>query len=78
MSNNKQKDITCSFCGKSQEEVERIIAGPGVYICSECVRVCSNIVEDDLYEEAEMSYSKSEKQDLPNPAEIKEILDIKS
>ena len=76
MANNKQKEIRCSFCGKSQEEVERIIAGPGVYICSECVKVCSNIVEDDLYDEAEMSYSLNEKEELPNPAEIKKILDM--
>lgn len=75
MSNNKQKNIKCSFCGKSQEEVDRIIAGPGVYICSECVKVCSNIVEDDLYEDAEMTYTLNEQEELPNPAEIKEILD---
>ena len=72
---NKQKNITCSFCGKSQDEVEKIVAGPGVYICSECIKVCSNIVEDDLYDEAEMSYTIADKEELPNPAEIKEILD---
>ena len=75
MSNNKQKNIRCSFCGKSQEEVDRIIAGPGVYICSECVKVCSNIVEDELYEDTEMTYTLADKEELPNPAEIKEILD---
>ena len=75
MSNSKQKNIRCSFCGKSQDEVDRIIAGPGVYICSECVKVCSNIVEDDLYEDAEMTYTLAEKEELPNPAEIKEVLD---
>ena len=72
---NKQKNITCSFCGKSQDEVERIVAGPGVYICSECIKVCSNIVEDDLYDEAEMTYTIANKEELPSPAEIKEILD---
>ena len=75
MSNNKPKNIRCSFCGKSQEEVDRIIAGPGVYICSECVKVCSNIVEDELYEDTEMTYTLADKEELPNPAEIKEILD---
>ena len=75
MANNKQKSIRCSFCGKSQEEVDRIIAGPGVYICSDCVKVCSNIVEDDLYEDTEMTYTLADKEELPNPAEIKEILD---
>ena len=75
MSNNKQKNVRCSFCGKSQDEVDRIIAGPGVYICDECVRVCANIVEDDLYEDTEMTYTLAENEELPNPAEIKEILD---
>ena len=75
MSNNKQKNVRCSFCGKSQDEVDRIIAGPGVYICNECVRVCANIVEDDLYEDTEMTYTLAEDEELPNPAQIKEILD---
>lgn len=75
MTNNREKSIRCSFCGKSQEEVDRIIAGPGVYICSECVKVCSNIVEDDLYEDTEMTYTLADKDELPNPAEIKSILD---
>lgn len=75
MSNNKEKNIRCSFCGKSQEEVDRIIAGPGVYICSDCVKVCSNIVEDDLYEDTEMTYTLADKEELPSPAEIKDILD---
>ena len=75
MSNSKEKNIRCSFCGKSQEEVDRIIAGPNVFICSECVKVCSNIVEDDLYEDTEMTYTLADKEELPNPAEIKSILD---
>ena len=75
MANSRQKSIRCSFCGKSQDEVDRIIAGPGVYICSDCVKICSNIVEDDLYEDAEMTYTLADKEELPNPAEIKEILD---
>ncbi len=74
MSSSK-KSIRCSFCGKSQDEVERIIAGPGVYICSDCVKICSNIVEDDLYDAAEMTYTINEQEELPNPAEIKEVLD---
>ena len=75
MSNNKQKNVRCSFCGKSQDEVDRIIAGPGVFICNECIRVCANIVEDDLYEDAEITYTLADKEELPNPAQIKEILD---
>ena len=72
---NKQKNVRCSFCGKSQDEVDRIIAGPGVFICNECIRVCANIVEDDLYEDAEITYTLADKEELPNPAQIKEILD---
>ena len=52
---DKERTIRCSFCGKKQEEVTRIIAGPGVYICDECTRVCSNIIENDLYEESELT-----------------------
>ena len=75
MSNNKQKNVRCSFCGKSQDEVDRIIAGPGVFICSECIKVCSSIVEDDLYDDDEIRYTTTEKEELPSPAEIKSILD---
>ena len=42
------KSVSCSFCGKNQDRVNRIIAGPGAYICNECVRLCVNILEDDL------------------------------
>ena len=45
-----EKDIRCSFCGKTQEAVKRIIAGPGVYICNECIGLCANIIEDELRE----------------------------
>ena len=72
---SKQKNVRCSFCGKSQDEVDRIIAGQGVFICNECIRVCANIVEDDLYEDAEITYTLADKEELPNPAQIKEILD---
>lgn len=75
MANRQRNNVVCSFCGKSQDEVDRIIAGPGVYICSECIRVCANIVEEDLYEDTEMTYRIGGKNDLPSPAEIKEILD---
>ena len=75
MANNKTKTIKCSFCGKSQEAVDRIIAGPGVYICNECIKVCSNIIEDDMYEDAEITYTLNDDKELPSPAEIKEVLD---
>ena len=70
------KNIRCSFCGKSQNGVDKIIAGPGVFICSECIKVCNNIIECEIYEDTEITYTvNEEKQKLPSPAEIKEILD---
>ena len=72
---DKDKSIRCSFCGKTQEDVERIIAGPGVYICDECIKVCTNIIENDLYEDSEITYEIESPADLPKPEEIKAILD---
>ena len=75
----KKKDtpqnIKCSFCGKSQDAVNRIVAGPGVYICDECVSVCKNIIENDTYNEDEFEYSLQEEEKLLSPKEIKDILD---
>lgn len=69
------KNIKCSFCGKSQDSVERIIAGPGVYICNECIKVCSNIIKDELYDDSELTYTLDTITDLPTPEEIKKVLD---
>ncbi len=63
--------LTCSFCGKSQEEVKKLIAGPAVYICDECIELCKEIVA----EEVSLDVSGQEKKRLPTPAEIKESLD---
>ena len=49
--NNGKQTVKCSFCGKTQENVKRIVAGPGVYICDECIKVCGNILEDEYYED---------------------------
>ena len=49
----RNQSIRCSFCGKPQESVHRIVAGPGVYICDECIKVCNNILETDEYEDDE-------------------------
>ena len=71
-----EKNIKCSFCGKSQDAVDRIIAGPGVFICDECIKICSNILEDENFEEEEFNYTlNNEKNNLPTPAEIKKVLD---
>jgi ATP-dependent Clp protease ATP-binding subunit ClpX len=65
-----KKQLKCSFCGKGQEQVKRLIAGPGVYICDECIELCSEIIEDE-FEEMRV---ESELSDVPKPKEITEIL----
>ncbi|MGA7965276.1 MAG: ATP-dependent Clp protease ATP-binding subunit ClpX [Gammaproteobacteria bacterium] len=64
------KILFCSFCNKSQREVGKLIAGPSVYICDECVDLCNEIIREELQERTETSTSK-----LPKPKEIKDILD---
>ena len=44
----KQENLTCSFCGKSQEEVKKLIAGPAVYICDECIELCNDIIAEEM------------------------------
>ena len=69
---SKSDTLTCSFCGKSQEEVRKLIAGPTVYICDECIDLCNDIIaEETKLEEA----SGPDMRKLPKPREIKEILD---
>lgn len=67
-----KKVLKCSFCGKTQDEVRRLVAGPGVYICDECVELCSEIISEE-FEEEEI-YGKGQDK-LPTPKEIKEFLD---
>jgi ATP-dependent Clp protease ATP-binding subunit ClpX len=64
------KLLYCSFCGKSQHEVRKLIAGPSVFICDECVELCNDIIREELDERAERGRDK-----LPRPAEIKQVLD---
>ena len=61
--------LKCSFCGKSQKQVKKLIAGPGVYICDECIDLCNEIIEEELAEGAELSLGE-----LPKPHEIYEFL----
>ena len=65
-----KKQLKCSFCGKNQDQVKRLIAGPGVYICDECIELCSDIIADEFEETVELD-TKS----LPKPKEIKNYLD---
>ncbi len=69
------KSVRCSFCGKAQESVRKIVAGPGVYICDECVELCTSIIEAELYEDEKTGYTLNELNDIPSPREIKQILD---
>ncbi|MGB6453494.1 MAG: ATP-dependent Clp protease ATP-binding subunit ClpX, partial [Streptosporangiaceae bacterium] len=62
--------LKCSFCGKSQKQVKKLIAGPGVYICDECIDLCNEIIEEELAEPAELKWDS-----LPKPREIYEFLD---
>ncbi|MBK1672368.1 ATP-dependent protease ATP-binding subunit ClpX [Ectothiorhodospira shaposhnikovii] len=76
MSDKKGKDsdsgklLYCSFCGKSQHEVRKLIAGPSVFICDECVELCNDIIREEMQEQGAVAGSK-----LPRPHEIKQILD---
>ena len=65
-----QKGLRCSFCGKYQDEVKRLIAGPGVYICYDCIELCNEIIAEELDEESEHGLSE-----IPKPQEIKAFLD---
>ena len=71
--NDTPKNVRCSFCGKAQESVRKIVAGPGVYICDECIDLCNSIIEAEIYDEENEKYELGE--EIPNPQEIKKILD---
>ena len=73
--NDTPKGVKCSFCGKTQESVRKIVAGPGVYICNECIGLCNEIIESEYYEEDEDTYTLAGLDKIPSPREIKEILD---
>ena len=73
--NDTPKSVKCSFCGKTQESVKRIIAGPGVYICNECIGLCNDIIENEYYEGDEESYTLAGLDQIPSPKEIKDTLD---
>ncbi len=64
---DKSADLLCSFCGKSQGEVKKLIAGPGVYICDECIELCNDIIAEE-YEKDEAKHARLS---IPEPAVIK-------
>ncbi len=68
--NDEKGQLKCSFCGKTQEQVRKLVAGPGVYICDECIELCTEIVEEELGTDEEVEFK-----DIPKPMEILDILD---
>src|SRR5690625_7406972 len=68
--NEEKGQLKCSFCGKSQEQVRKLVAGPGVYICDECIDLCTEIVEEELGTEEETEFKE-----VPKPKEICSTLD---
>ncbi|MCX2862624.1 MULTISPECIES: ATP-dependent Clp protease ATP-binding subunit ClpX [unclassified Roseateles] len=71
--NSSEKVLYCSFCGKSQHEVKKLIAGPSVFICDECIELCNDIIRDEV--PADSTPARASKSDLPVPSEIKASLD---
>ncbi len=67
---DEKGQLKCSFCGKSQDQVRKLVAGPGVYICDECIELCNEIIEEELSDDIEFTL-----QNIPKPREIKKILD---
>jgi ATP-dependent Clp protease ATP-binding subunit ClpX len=67
---DEKGQLKCSFCGKTQDQVRKLVAGPGVYICDECIELCNEIIEEEFGEDGEMDFT-----DIPKPHEIKDILD---
>lgn len=70
---SSEKILYCSFCGKSQHEVKKLIAGPSVFICDECIELCNDIIRDEV--SVDSTEAKTARSDLPVPTEIKGILD---
>lgn len=68
--NDEKGQLKCSFCGKSQDQVRKLVAGPGVYICDECIELCTEIVEEELGNEEDLDLK-----DIPKPKDIRTILD---
>ena len=73
MAKNPEQPIRCSFCGKRETQVTRLIAGPGVYICSDCVQACSELLHDDIIYDEEGNFRAPEQ--LPTPMEMKSFMD---
>ena len=69
MANREETPIRCSFCGKGESQASRLIAGPGVYICSDCVQACTELLHDEIVSQQETP------EHIPTPAQMKEFMD---
>jgi len=69
--NDDKNQLKCSFCGKNQEQVKKLVAGPGVYICDECIELCNEIIDEELQDDV-----GSDIGEIPKPKEIKSVLDM--
>lgn len=67
---DEKGQLKCSFCGKTQDQVRKLVAGPGVYICDECIELCNEIIEEEFNDDVEV-----ELKDVPKPKDIRAILD---
>ncbi|HBQ85047.1 MAG TPA: ATP-dependent Clp protease ATP-binding subunit ClpX, partial [Syntrophomonas sp.] len=67
---DEKGQLKCSFCGKTQDQVKKLVAGPGVYICDECIELCNEIIEEELADDIGFGIG-----DIPKPNDIKDILD---
>ncbi|MFP5325935.1 MAG: ClpX C4-type zinc finger protein, partial [Acidimicrobiia bacterium] len=75
MTTKSKVPYRCSFCGKSQEQVRKLIAGQGVYICDECINLCQEIIEEEMLEAPRANGAKAQQAPLPSPRKIKDQLD---
>lgn len=81
MAKHEDTRLKCSFCGKTQDQVKKLIAGPGVYICDECVDLCNEILDEELFDSSSQSQGQSKEHlipliaEIPKPSEIKSYLD---
>ncbi len=81
MAKHDDTRLKCSFCGKTQDQVKKLIAGPGVYVCDECVDLCNEILDEELFDSSSQSSGQTKDQsiplisDIPKPSEIKSYLD---
>ena len=78
MAKHEDARLKCSFCGKTQDQVKKLIAGPGVYICDECVDLCNEILDEELFDSSSQSQGQSKDQSIPLIADIAKPSDIKS